>query len=183
MQPKILQHNPGWYSEVVTHSRLTAPIIVLIIFTGFDLITKDIAQTYWKGTPGISVINNYCRFEYDKNYEAVFRIGESVPHDIKKPVNIICGTFCLLFVLWIAFHYQLSQLGLWGSAIIGSGLIGNVGDRIFYGYVVDFIHVQFGSFHWYPFNLADIYVYGGLVVVLIDLYLQRSKRKLIESEP
>lgn len=52
-----------------------------------------------------------------------------------------------------------------GIALVMGGAIGNVIDRIHYGYVVDFIDFYVGSWHWYTFNVADIAICIGAILI------------------
>ena len=66
--------------------------------------------------------------------------------------------------LWRATTRLVSvALGL----ILG-GAIGNAVDRYSYGWVADFYYVHVGSFHWYVFNLADVAIVAGVILLLID---------------
>lgn len=53
-------------------------------------------------------------------------------------------------------------------ALIVSGAVGNLVDRVAYGAVVDFVHFHVGSFSWYVFNLADSWIVAGVVGLLYD---------------
>ena len=59
----------------------------------------------------------------------------------------------------------------YGLALILSGAIGNLIDRLFYGKVVDFLDVMVGNFHWYIFNVADSAVTVGMVLFIIHSFL------------
>jgi len=70
----------------------------------------------------------------------------------------------------------LSRLSL--SLIIG-GAVGNILDRLFRGYVIDFLDFYVGNFHWPVFNLADSCITVGVILLLFDLL--RSKGRV--SDP
>jgi len=59
-------------------------------------------------------------------------------------------------------------------ALILGGAIGNIIDRIRYGYVVDFIHLHIGQWSFYVFNVADAAISVGVVVLLIRSLMHRS---------
>ena len=66
----------------------------------------------------------------------------------------------------------------YGLALILSGAIGNLIDRLLYGKVVDFLDVMIGNFHWYIFNVADSSVTIGMVLFIIhSLIYERSDLK------
>ena len=58
--------------------------------------------------------------------------------------------------------------------IIG-GAVGNVIDRLLYGYVIDFIDVFYGSWHWPTFNIADSAISVGAFLLLLDAFREHRK--------
>jgi len=61
------------------------------------------------------------------------------------------------------------------SLILG-GAIGNLFDRISYGYVIDFIDVYYQTWHWPVFNIADCAISVGVVMMLIDTFRTRPTK-------
>jgi signal peptidase II len=59
--------------------------------------------------------------------------------------------------------------------LILGGAAGNVIDRLVYGYVIDFIDVFYGSWHWPTFNVADSAISVGAAILLLDAFLGRNK--------
>jgi signal peptidase II len=78
----------------------------------------------------------------------------------------LCTSFIvLLLVFWLArARERFVILGL--SAIIG-GALGNIIDRVHYGFVVDFLDFHLGSYHWPAFNIADTAVFIGVVLLVL----------------
>jgi lipoprotein signal peptidase len=62
-------------------------------------------------------------------------------------------------------------------ALLLAGIAGNVVDRIRLGFVVDFIDVQFGSWHYPTFNVADMSIVLGASLLIIDMFLSKRKQK------
>ncbi len=58
--------------------------------------------------------------------------------------------------------YRVSLGKMFALALILSGAVGNVYERIFYGYVTDFLDFYFHSWHWPAFNIADISISTGI---------------------
>jgi signal peptidase II len=68
-------------------------------------------------------------------------------------------------------------------ALIISGAIGNVIDRIVYGYVIDFLDVYVGDWHWPAFNVADSAITIGAVLMLLEAFFeQRDERSDSSNE-
>lgn len=59
--------------------------------------------------------------------------------------------------------------------LILGGAAGNVIDRLMYGYVIDFIDVFYGSWHWPTFNIADSAISVGAFLLLVDAFLEHKK--------
>jgi signal peptidase II len=57
-----------------------------------------------------------------------------------------------------------------------AGIAGNVTDRLRLGFVVDFIDVQFGNWHYPTFNVADAAICVGAGLLLIDIFLNKRRK-------
>lgn len=65
-----------------------------------------------------------------------------------------------------------------GLALIIGGALGNVIDRAMYGYVIDFIDIYYGTWHWPAFNVADSAITVGAIIMIIDsLFLEPRRKK------
>jgi signal peptidase II len=76
----------------------------------------------------------------------------------------------MVLVVWLAKlkpHAKLEAVSL--SLILG-GAIGNVIDRIHYGYVIDFLDIYIGASHWPAFNVADSAICVGAVLLILDSF-------------
>ena len=60
-------------------------------------------------------------------------------------------------------------------AIIIGGSLGNLFDRIYYFAVPDFIDIHIGNFHWFVFNLADIFITVGIIGFMFIEFLKKEK--------
>ena len=78
-------------------------------------------------------------------------------------------TFIILIIILIIFFMVLKSYGQkkFSLLMILGGAIGNAYDRIFYGAVPDFIDFHIGNFHWFIFNVADIFITLGVIFMII----------------
>ena len=78
-------------------------------------------------------------------------------------------TFIIFIIILIIFFMILKSYGLkkYSLLMILGGALGNVYDRIFYGAVPDFIDFHIGNFHWFIFNVADIFITLGVIFMII----------------
>ena len=87
-------------------------------------------------------------------------------------------TVLIIIVVLVIFFMILKSKGLkkYSLLMIIGGAIGNLYDRIFYKAVPDFIDFHVGNFHWFIFNVSDIFITLG-VIFLITLELNINKKK------
>ena len=81
-------------------------------------------------------------------------------------------TLVILIVILLVFIMTIKSKGLkkFSLLMIFGGAIGNLYDRIFFKAVPDFIDFHIGEFHWFVFNLADIFITIGVIfMILIEL--------------
>ncbi len=83
-----------------------------------------------------------------------------------------------IIIIWLSRLKPQQRWLACALALILGGAIGNVIDRIIYGYVVDFIDIYYQQWHWPAFNIADSAISVGAVMLLIDaLWMQEEKGK------
>ncbi len=87
----------------------------------------------------------------------------------------LAAVVSLVLVVWLR---KLTRADVWIAAavtLVLGGAIGNLIDRVVHQYVIDFIDVYYKSWHWYTFNVADIAITVGVVVLLADGLFGRSR--------
>ena len=91
-------------------------------------------------------------------------------------------TFIIIIIILIIFFMVLKSYGLkkYSLLMILGGALGNVYDRIFYGAVPDFIDFHIGNFHWFIFNVADIFITLGVIFMIIIEITGNNKNKKYE---
>ena len=86
----------------------------------------------------------------------------------------------------IYFHRQFRHRGAWIHVILGAilaGSLGNLTDRVRWGYVVDFVSVGIGDLRWPAFNVADPAVVGGIILLVIYLTFFAEEEAHSRDEP
>ena len=86
-------------------------------------------------------------------------------------------TFLILIIILIIFFMLSKSNGIkkFSLMMILGGAIGNVYDRIFYGAVPDFIDFHIGNYHWFIFNVADIFISIGVILMIILEFTDTKK--------
>ena len=151
-----------------------------------DQTTKAWAVSRLRFGEDIPVISGFLNFAYAQNTGVAFSMldgqGDAGRWGLSA-VAIVAGTLVLYF-FWKTPRSDDRILG--ALALLLAGIAGNVTDRMRLGFVVDFIDVQFGSWHYPTFNVADMAIVGGAGLLIIDMFLsgknQKSKVKNQNSE-
>ena len=88
-------------------------------------------------------------------------------------------TFLILIIILIIFFMLSKSNGIkkFSLMMILGGAIGNVYDRIFYGAVPDYIDFHIGNFHWFIFNVADIFISLGVIFMILIEFTDTNKQK------
>lgn len=148
-------------------------IIAIIIVVGIvlDLVSKHFFASYFEKTSkSIVVIPNFFEFTFLKNTGAAYGMfGDST-----LGLTIVSIVFIIAFVVFDIFNHKNDLLYAFGIGLIISGAIGNLVDRIFLGYVRDFVSIKLFSF---VFNLADLFITAGVICFLIYMIVAMIKEK------
>jgi signal peptidase II len=89
-------------------------------------------------------------------------------------------TFIILMINFVLIFLLLKSKGIYNYlfAIIIGGSLGNLFDRIYYYAVPDFIDIHIGNFHWFIFNVADIFITVGIIgIMLAELFKKKEISK------
>ena len=146
-------------------------IIILIIFS-FDRLTKlKIIEIQMNDRP--LLINEYINLDLVWNTGIGFGLLSSNNNIVYNLISaLILAVIIFLFYLIIRSK-MIDKILL--SLILG-GALGNVYDRLTYFAVPDFIDIYYKNFHWFTFNIADIFItIGILVFIMKDLFLKDEK--------
>ncbi len=90
-------------------------------------------------------------------------------------LSLLAIIVSIVIMVWLT---RLDSKQRWlacGLALILGGALGNVMDRIIFGYVVDFIDIYYQGWHWPAFNIADIGISIGAVMLLIDAIIFKQE--------
>lgn len=145
-----------------------------------DQVTKAWAVSRLRFGEDIPVISGLLNFAYAQNTGVAFSMLDDHGNTGRwglSAVAMIAGVLVLYF-FWKTPRSDDRILG--ALALLLAGIIGNVTDRMRLGFVVDFIDVQFGSWHYPTFNVADMAIVAGAGLLILDMFL--SKRQASDSD-
>jgi len=150
-------------------SNLYVLLVIILIFT-FDRLTKNL------------IINNFIEktlyLNDFINLELIWNIGIGfglLSYDsllIYNLITVLIGVVLIILIYIVIISHNLDKLIF--SIIIG-GALGNFYDRIIYNAVPDFIDLHYKTFHWFTFNVADIFITFGVLAMIFKEFLVKNK--------
>jgi len=147
------------------------PFFYLILFFTFlfDRLTKWLAVNFWQ--EGFFVWPDFWQVKLYQNNNLPFNLP------VSYPLNLILIIPIFLIVIYFLVHsWQRKQTGLiMAFSLVTFGAFSNLLDRFRYGFVIDFINLDFGLFANPAFNLADLLICAGLVLLIILLFSQKKE--------
>ena len=144
---------------------LIALAVVLLIM---DLLTKELAVRHMAFGEAID-LTSFLRFVHIHNSGAAFGMLAN-QGQWAQWFLILTGLLVCVWIVWRLCHPRRGEeLFEAGLALVLGGALGNLTDRLRFGYVVDFIDFHYQGWHWPAFNLADTVITLGVIVLLIDL--------------
>ena len=136
--------------------------IFSIIFLLIDQLSKGLINIYMNINESIKIFN-FFYLTYVHNTGAAFSMFEGA-----RWLFIILGIIALniIFILFIK-DKELNNFEIVTYSLLLSGIIGNLVDRILYGYVIDFL--DFRIFDFAIFNLADSFIVISVILLLLGM--------------
>lgn len=148
--------------------------IISIILFSLDQIIKTLAFNY---LTHISIISGFLSLTYAKNEGVAFSMLSG------NRIFIILLSIVLIFIL-IYFLYKDylvknidNKLIAVSYGLLFGGIFGNLFDRILRGYVIDYISMNIFGYSFPIFNLADILITIGVILMFIDVIFDKEKNK------
>lgn len=152
-------------------------IAAAVVLLAADQIIKRFVLLRLKPVGTVSVISGLLEFSYVENTGAAFGLFKN---SIWLITAVSIAAFAVILVL--LFRYKAHTFFSYGAAVLLlAGGIGNLVDRLCYGFVVDFIHVLFFD---YIFNFADCCVTVGAVLFVVHaLLISHREKQQQKAEP
>jgi signal peptidase II len=153
-------------------------VFLLLLLVGCDHATKGVAKAELEAGGARELIRGLVSFRYVENTDIAFNLLRWVPGSIRFPALLVFGAVAVvaLFLLLLQARKKVGVV-LFSLLLVTAGAIGNYLDRLFRGYVVDFVHLQ----HWPVFNVADVYITVGYVLLAWAFFVNRRRSPASES--
>ena len=149
-------------------------VYFLILFS-VDRISKIlILKNFSNNSSSEIYFNSFLNFSLVWNSGIGFGILQIEPNIFYSIISIIITIINLILIYWMLTSPNYLET-IFISIILG-GSLGNLFDRYYYSSVPDFIDLHYESFHWFTFNIADIFITIGIIgLIIIDLFKIKKK--------
>lgn len=145
--------------------------LLVAIVVILDQVSKYIAVYLLEGRGVVSLFGDCLRFLFAENRGGFLSMGASLSEGMRTVVFVAATSiFLLLFFLYTLFDKHVNGAALFASSMIIGGGIGNLIDRtVRDGAVIDFVNVGVGGLRTGIFNVADMAVLFGCIVMFFSL--------------
>lgn len=139
--------------------------LISIICILIDRVTKLIITSNFKLNESISLIDNFFNLTYVRNEGAAWSIFSG-----NRLFLILIGILSIVLI----YHFLIKNKSLKKTetfiyGLLLGGIVGNLIDRIVFGYVIDFLDFLIFGYNFPVFNLADTFIVVSVFLIIIDI--------------
>ncbi len=147
-----------------------------------DQITKAWAVRTLRFADGRTIVSGFLDFIYTENKGIAFgQLQEGGAFG--RWFFVVLAVAAGIAVLYYFIRTPRSDDRVLGScALLLAGILGNLTDRARLGYVIDFIVLHAGSYHWPTFNVADASITIGALLLAYDLVFEHKRQSVVGSQ-
>jgi signal peptidase II len=143
-------------------------LTLLAATVGCDRITKHLAIESLRGAPDQSFFAGTVRLEYAENSGGLLSIGAQLNPSLRFAIFTVATAVILIGLLIIAIKYPGSAWHVTAFGLALAGGASNLIDRLIRGTVVDFVTIGVGHLRTGVFNVADVAVFAGIMMLLVS---------------
>jgi signal peptidase II len=161
---------------VSTIIRIIVIMLIIIVNISCDQLSKNLVRHQMGYHEQISWINHHIVLTKVENTGAFLSICNNLPKSVSLLVLIILPILVLGFgFYYVTVNTKLPRMKVFAICLLLGGGFGNIIDRIIYGSVTDFMHIDFVVFRTGIFNMADVSIMCGMFVLIVESYVTRTK--------
>jgi signal peptidase II len=155
-------------------------LISLIFLVSCDHATKGVAKAELEGGGSHQLIRGAVDLRYVENTDIAFNLLHWIPETIRAPGLLFFGAVALFALGFLLLKGRGEpRMRRFALILVTAGAIGNYLDRVVRGYVVDFVHIH----HWPVFNVADVYITAGYVLLAFGFFIYRRRGSVPHQAP
>ena len=142
-----------------------------------DLFTKVLAVRMLAGRVPLTFLGDSLRLQYVENRGAFLSMGASLPQGVRTGIFVLAVAAILtVLIVYVVRSPGVARAELWATSLFVGGGLGNLVDRVRLGYVRDFANVGIGPVRTGVFNVADMAISAGAILLVVYLIRSRKRR-------
>ena len=156
--------------------KTTTTSFLIIFLVVLDQISKILISSYLSLGESLNLLP-FLNFTLIHNSGIAFSFFDE-GGNISRWLLVVAVSGILAYLLFLMYKItSKNRLELMSFILIISGGLGNLVDRVFLGYVVDFVHVFYQDYSFYVFNMADSYITVGIILYLsYFFFIERTEK-------
>jgi signal peptidase II len=149
---------------------------IILLLVALDQVTKWLVSRYLTLYDNLAVIPGFFSLTHIRNKGAIFGAFSRVNSPAVFLLLTVASLVALALVLYYFFRTPASERGMkLALSLILAGALGNLIDRVFRGYVIDFLDFHIKGRHWPFFNVADSAITIGALLLFVFLWRRKPE--------
>ena len=153
--------------------KLSYPVLIILLVV-LDLFSKDYAANNFLFAQSYSTFIPFIDFLLIYNSGIAFGIFDGYGN-LASNLLLVITIFILMYLIRLLVKEKV-QIAKFALSLITAGALGNIIDRFIDGKVTDFLHLEFGSFSFFIFNLADAFITLGAILIIYFELIYKAKQ-------
>ena len=153
--------------------KLSYPVLIFLLVV-LDLFSKDYAANNFLFAQSYSTFIPFIDFLLIYNSGIAFGIFDGYGN-LASNLLLVITIFILIYLIRLLAKEKV-QIAKFALSLITAGALGNIIDRFIDGKVTDFLHLEFGSFSFFIFNLADAFITLGAILIIYFELIYKAKQ-------
>lgn len=163
---------------MISRKKMIVVILLLVSCIGCDQATKVIAQASLTSYTTHTFLNDFLRLQYAENPGGMMSLGAKLPEEVRFWfLTVFVGLMLTGILLFAVLNRRLSPFQIIGLTLIVGGGFSNLVDRLRNdGHVIDFVTIGIGTMRTAIFNLADVTILLGTLILVLSTSAFRKEK-------
>lgn len=148
-------------------------LLLLSVTIGCDQVSKSIARQKLQYYDQVTFLDHHFTLLKVENTGAFLSVGNNLSSPVKMVLLNLLPLLAVIGGLVFVLTTELTRTTLFSVILIVGGGFGNIYDRIRYGSVTDFMHINFGYFQTGIFNVADVSIMLGMIILVFHAIFKK----------
>ena len=158
--------------KIINQKNFTNLVLIILIFL-IDRISKILIVGYIKESENTDIaLTTFLNLNLIWNEGIAFGL---LSYESALSYNLVTIIISIVIIILLVMLNKAEKLSRFAILLVIGGALGNFFDRVYYSAVPDFIDFHLKSFHWFIFNVADIFISIGIICLIYVEILKKDK--------